>query len=283
MLDFLRKSDVIRKLGLTVEKLRAAEAHREDPDTRRAGRRRGVRRNRPALRWRIFDPSTVTAYVPPRQDPPGEDSPTDPGRAERWPRSRAIEKTPYIELTSAIDQRREVRTKVKVTLAPAERPGPNGWIPAAYGFCLSAEPAGRVPGRPGEGHRQTKLTGVMVRATEEAYQAYHRRRDYQLVLYIQDKTQIPADQGPIEQAIRLRVPRGVRAKRRDRSEPDSPGGPVHARADPLRRGPSPELYPRASAATSFEAAPVVAPCPLRLHLLGRTADRRQGSLSPATS
>lgn len=201
VLEFLRTNDAIRKLGLTVEKC--------EPQRLTVMTQKLVEQFVPvvctgfdgSLQVANLDPSTVAAYVPvgrildakiPRL------SPDEQNQAKIG----AIERTPYIELVPG--QRRDVSTKVKVTLAPVQRVLTEDRVSVTYGFCMGPNLQGKY--KVVLENDPTELTGVMVRATATARQAY-LDTDYQLILYIRDQdAQVPADQGPIKRPFTFRFP-----------------------------------------------------------------------------
>ncbi len=201
VLEFLRTNDEIRKLGLTVEKC--------EPQRLTVMTQKLVEQFVPvecvgidaSLQVANLDPSTVAAYVPVGKIIPAR-IPRLNADEQNQAKTGAIEKTPYIELVSGVPgQRREVSTKVKVTLAPVQRVLAEGWVPITYVFCLGPNLQGKY--RVVLENDPTELTGVMVRATAEARQAY-LDADYQLTLSIRDQdAQVPADQGPIKRLFKF--------------------------------------------------------------------------------
>jgi len=192
VLDFLRKSDVIRNLGLTVE---SCEPQRLTIQTHKlieqdiAVECVGI----DTTLWvPTLNPSSVTAYVPagrtlkariPRL------TPEEQNQAKTAP----IEKTPHIELAQGPGQRRDISTKVKITLAPAQNVLTEFPVRSVYGLCMSANLMGKY--NVVLENDLLQLTRVMVKATAEAQDAYFRA-PMQLVLYIKDEDLQAA--GPIE-------------------------------------------------------------------------------------
>jgi len=189
VLDFLRKNGEIRKLGLTVESCEpqrltivtyqlveqdiTVECVGIDSSTQTA----------------TVDPPLVSTYVPSGRTFQARVQLTagDLAQAKAGP----IEKTPYIEL--APGQRREVPTKVKVTLAPAQNVLSEYPVLATYGICFSPNLQGKY--KVIVHNEATELALVYVKATAEAVAAY-RNAPYKLILYIEDAdrqiTQWPA-------------------------------------------------------------------------------------------
>lgn len=178
VLDFLRKNDEIRALGLTVE---SCEPQRLTLVTYKLEERDvtvecvGI----DASLQVTLNPSSVRAYVPAGKTLQAriQLSPAEQNQAKSGP----IEKTPYVEL--APSQRRDVTTKVKVTLAPIQNVLSEFVVPATYGICFSPNLQGKY--RVIVHNEATELANVYVKATTPAYMAY-RDAPYQLILYIQD-------------------------------------------------------------------------------------------------
>ena len=146
------------------------------------------------FRSATFNPSSVTAYVPKGQSPRAKIllTPEEQNVAKIGP----VEKFPYIELASSIDQRREIPTKVKVTLAPMQNVLTERLVSASYGLCLSENLQGVYRVVLDKDTDKTRLLAIKVRATEEAFNAYEKA-PMQIVLYIKDedahRTQWPAE------------------------------------------------------------------------------------------
>jgi len=179
VLDFLRKNEEIRKLGLTVE---SCEPQRLTLVTYKLEERDvtvecvGI----DASLQVTLNPSSVRAYVPAGKTLQAriQLSPAEQNQAKSGP----IEKTPYVELIPG-GQRRDVATKVAVSLAPAQNVLSEFVVPATYGICFSPNLQGKY--RVIVHNEATELANVYVKATTPAYMAY-RDAPYQLILYIQD-------------------------------------------------------------------------------------------------
>lgn len=188
VLDFLRKNEEIRKLGLTVE---SCEPQRLTAMTHRLEEQDvtvecvGI----DASLQVTLDPSSVRAYVPTDRTFKATIGLTP--QEQTLARSGPIEKTPYIDLVPG--QRREVATKVKVTLATAQNVLSEYAVPATHGICFSPNLQGKY--RVEVVNEATELAFVYIRATPQAEEAY-RKAPYQMVLYIEDTdrqiTQWPA-------------------------------------------------------------------------------------------
>jgi len=193
VLDFLRKSDVFRNLGLTVE---SCQPQRITVQTQKLVEQDGAVECVGIEQGQVatLNPSSVTASVPKGKTLRAKimQTPEEQHVAKIAP----VEKNPYVELTSALDQRREVATKVKVSLAPAQNVLTDRLVSASYGFCLSENLQGVYRVALDKDPDKTKLLAIKVRATEEAFAAY-QKAPMQIVLYIKDedahRTQWPAE------------------------------------------------------------------------------------------
>ncbi|MCX5643257.1 MAG: hypothetical protein NTZ17_01020 [Phycisphaerae bacterium] len=182
VMDFLRQSDDIRRLGLAVEDckpqrltVRVQELVKMSVAVECAGLD-------PSVQVKI-QPDTVEAYVP--QEEAGVRTATVRLLADEQNRAKnvPVEKTPYIELVPG--QRREVSTKVKVTLAPAEKSLIDDRVPAVLGFCFSQNMQGKFC-IVLENDDPTTRAYVMVQATGEASKLYAKMM-FQMILYIRDE------------------------------------------------------------------------------------------------
>jgi hypothetical protein len=181
VLDLLKGSGGIRKLGLTVEDC--------EPRTLTIRARKLVKRNvdvecvglDPSVQVDKLEPSQVEAFVLPNENQTLKATiqltPAEQEQAKNAP----IEKTAYLELMPG--QRPEALTKVKVRLAPAENVLHDYSVPATLGFCFSPNLEGKyavvLDNDP------TELATVLIKATPFAHQAY-AQAPYQMVLYIHD-------------------------------------------------------------------------------------------------
>ena len=188
VMDFLRQSDDIRRLGLAVEDckpqrltVRVQELVKMSVAVECAGLD-------PSVQVKI-QPDTVEAYVP--KEEAGVRTATVRLLADEQNRAKnvPVEKTPYIELVPG--QRREVSTKVKVTLAPAEKSLIDGRVPAVLNFCFSQNTQGKYRVLL-EDDDPTKLAAVMVQATDVARDLYAKTAP-QLILYIRDEDRQATD------------------------------------------------------------------------------------------
>jgi len=184
VLDFLKRSDEIRRLGLTVEgcepkrlTLRVQELVKMPVAVECAGLD-------PSVQVKAIVPDTVEVFVPKEEAGVRKATvrltPDEQSRAKNVP----VEKTPYIELVPG--QRRDILTKVKVTLAPAENSLIDDRVPATLGVCFSQNMQGKyrvvlVDDDP------TKRAAVLVQATLPARDAYAKQTAPQMLLYLREE------------------------------------------------------------------------------------------------
>jgi hypothetical protein len=190
VMGFLRQNAEIRRLGLAVEDckpqrltVRVQELVKMSVAVECAGLD-------PSVQVKI-QPDTVEAYVPKEEAGVRKATvrltPDDQNRAKNVP----VEKTPYIELVPG--QRREVSTKVKVTLAPAEKSLIDDRVPAVLNFCFSQNTQGKYRVVLSDANDPTKpLAAVMVQATLQARDLYAKTTP-QLILYIRDEDRQATD------------------------------------------------------------------------------------------
>lgn len=198
VLDFLKRSDELRQLGLTVIDcepkrltLRVQELVKMTVAVECAGLDSSVQVN--------LQPETVEAYVPKEEAGVRKAtvrlSPEEQNRAKNEP----VEKTPYVEL--APGQRRDVSAKVRVTLAPAQNALLSDWVPATVGLCFSQNMQGKY--RVILENDPTEWARVMIRATPDAKQAYAQML-YQMILFIQDADRQATE--PIQRPVVFNFP-----------------------------------------------------------------------------
>jgi len=179
VLDFLRKNREIRELGLTVEsclpqRLTMVTYKLDEQDV--TVECVGI----DASFQVTLDPSSVAAYVPAGKTFQARIQLTQ--AEQNQAKADPLEKTPYVELVPG--QRREIATKVKVTLSPAQNVRLEYVVPATYGICFSPNLQGKY--RVIVHNEATELANVYIRATQQACDAY-RAAPYKLVLYIEDR------------------------------------------------------------------------------------------------
>lgn len=190
VMEFLRQSDEIRRLGLAVEDclpkrltVRVQELVKMSVAVECAGLD-------PSVQFKI-QPDTVEAYVP--EEGAGARRatvrllPDEQNRAKNVP----VEKTPYIELVPG-GQRRDVSTNVKVTLAPAENSLIDDRVPAVLNFCFSQNIQGKYRVVLSDDDDPTKRAAVMVQATSQARDLYAKTGP-QMILYIRDEDRQPTE------------------------------------------------------------------------------------------
>jgi hypothetical protein len=187
VMGFLRQNAEIRRLGLAVEEckpprltVRVQELVKKPVAVECAGLDSSVQVK--------IQPDTVEAYVPKEEAAVRTATvrllPEELTRAKNVP----VEKTPYIELAG---QRRDLSTKVKVTLAPAEKSLLDSRVPAVLNFCFSQNTQGKYRVIL-EDDDPTKLAAVMVQATRDALDLYTKTAP-QLILYIRDEDRQPPE------------------------------------------------------------------------------------------
>jgi len=200
VLDFLKRSDELRQLGLTVidcEPKRLTLRVQELVKTSVAVDCAGLD---PSVQVKSLQPEMVEAYVPKDEADVRKAmvrlSPEEQNRAKNEP----VAKTPYIEL--APGQRRDVSAKVMIALAPAQNVLVSARVPAALGVCFSQNMQGKF--RVVLENDQTELAAVLIRATTLAQQAY-AQAPYQIILYVQDADR-QATELPIQRPVVFNFP-----------------------------------------------------------------------------
>jgi len=182
VLTFLKKSEKIRELGLTVESC--------DPNTLSVNvvelvkKRLDVKcsdEDRNLIRGAIIEPAQVDIFVP--RDWVGDAKVQLTRREIEQARTQTMEKTPYVEL--AADQIKKADTTVKIETPPREDTLPVHAITAVtLGFTLSVNLQGKY------NVKVINLNDVMgtirIMATDAAKRAYENMR-YQVILEIDDE------------------------------------------------------------------------------------------------
>ena len=180
VLNFLKQSDAIGQLGLTVENC--------EPRTLTVQVRRLVEKpllvecideNGVPLKAEV-EPREVRAFVVPDETVVAKVrlSPSEQSDA----REAGIEKTPYVEFPG---QRREVGTSVRIKLSPAEDVLRDENVRATLGFCFSPNLQGKYRV---ELQNETELASAIlkIKATPAAKQAYEQE-PFKIFLYILDE------------------------------------------------------------------------------------------------
>jgi hypothetical protein len=184
VLDFLKRSDEIRGLGLTVEDckppqltLRVQELVKTSVPVECVGLDASVQ-------VKSLVPDAVEVFVP--KDDAGIRKATIRLNPDEQTRARtaAVEKAPYIELVPGLKQ--DISTKVKVTLTPAQNALIDDRVSAVLGFCFSQNMQGKYRVVLPEDDDPTTRAYVMVQATPQARDLYAKTRP-QLILYIHDE------------------------------------------------------------------------------------------------
>lgn len=185
LLDFLKKSDQIRELELTVE-----SCEQETLSVNVVGLVKKslavkcVDEGQNPVKAATVEPAQVDMFVP--EDWSGEALVAEvllTHREIEQARLTAIEKTPYIEL--APGQTREVPTAVKITTPPEEdRLSDYTITTATLGFSLSANLQGKYEVE--VTNPDAVMSAITIRATPDAKRAYESMR-YQVILEIDDE------------------------------------------------------------------------------------------------
>jgi hypothetical protein len=181
---FLRKSEQIRRFGLTVESCKpvnlsvkvVALSEKSVPvecfDT-----------NGNSLKFESIEPATVNVFVP---ESWGRNEParvTLTAREITQARTTSIEMAPYIELPDG--QRRKARSLVRIRIPPEEdRLKSYNITTATPGFLLGANLQGKY--KVEVSNMNAVMGAIQIRATEEAKLAYEKL-DYQVILRILDE------------------------------------------------------------------------------------------------
>lgn len=183
VLDFLKRNEEIRRLGLTVEACEPNRLTVRVQELVRAAVAVECVGLDPSLQVKALVPDTVDAYVPEYEVGVRKATirltPDEQTRARNAP----VEKTPYLEYIPG--QRWDIPTTVRVTLAPREKTLNDEYVPAVLNFCFSQNTQGRYR-LILEDYDRTKTAGVRVYATSGARDAY-AKREAQMILYIRDE------------------------------------------------------------------------------------------------
>ncbi|HNY77273.1 MAG: hypothetical protein RBS72_02570 [Sedimentisphaerales bacterium] len=184
VLSFLKDSDEIRQLGLTVESCEPRTLTVQiRPLVERPVPVECVDENGAPLRA-VIEPPTVSAYVP---DGVVAARVRLSANEQAQARVSPIRKNPYVELTAG--QSREIATRVSVTLAREEVVLAEHPVQAVLGYCFSTNTQGtyRVILE-----NEAELATVLVRATNEAWQAYERQ-PFHILLHVLDSDRQATD------------------------------------------------------------------------------------------
>lgn len=181
VLSFLKRSDTIGQLGLTVESC--------EPRTLTIQVRRLIETPLPVecvdengvpLKAEV-EPAEVQAFVVPDEVVVAKIRLSASEQSQA--RESAIEKTPYVELADG--QRREAAAPVLVKLSPAEDVLRDENVRATLGFCFSPNLQGKYVV---ELQNETELVSAIlkIKATPAAKQAYEQQ-PFKIFLYILDE------------------------------------------------------------------------------------------------
>lgn len=182
--DFLRKSDQLRRSGLTVESCKPTSLNVKVVGlSQRSLPVECFNTSGNSLTPESITPATVNVFVP---EAWGRNEParvTLTAREIEQARTTPVKLTPYIELPDG--QRRQSRTAVSVTLPQEEdRLKSYNITTATPGFLFSANLQGKY--RVEVSKPNDLLRPIQIRATEEAKQAYEQM-DFQVFLQILDE------------------------------------------------------------------------------------------------
>jgi hypothetical protein len=185
VLSFLRKSDQIKQLGLTVESCEPGKLTVNIVElVKKSLSVKCFDESRIPLEAESIEPSKVDMLVP--ENWSGEKLTAEVKLARReieQARISAVEKTPSIEL--AAGQRREAATAVKIKMPPAEGTLKTYTITrATLGFTLSANLPGKY--KVEITNLNEVISSIAIRATPQAKQAYEGMR-YHVILEIDDE------------------------------------------------------------------------------------------------
>lgn len=181
VLNFLRQSDRIRQLGLTVE---SCEPRSVTVQVRQLVATdllvECVSENGVALKAEV-EPAEVTAFVVPDEVTVAKVRLS--ANEQLQAREEPIEKTPFVEL--APNQRRDVSTPVRIKLSPAKDDLRDENVRATLGFCFSPNLQGKCRV---ELLNETELISAIlkIKATPAAKQAYELE-PFKIFLYILDE------------------------------------------------------------------------------------------------
>jgi hypothetical protein len=222
VLGLLKRSNEIGELGLTVESC--------EPRTLTVRVQKLVKTN-VAVECPGLDPSVKVELDPPQVEAfvPADETlkaiiPFLTAAEQEQAKSTPVEKTPYLEL--APGQRREVATKVKVTLAPAENVLHDYGVPATLGFCFSPNLQGKYRVVLDKDLPLPPL--VLIKGTLLAYKAYYDA-PYQMALYVDDADKQATE--PIQRKVVFLFPEEY--VRRDEIKANQPAPVARFRLEPV--------------------------------------------------
>lgn len=186
VLNFLRKSDQIKQLGLTVESSQPEKLAVNIVElVKKSLSVQCFDENKVRLEAESIEPSKVDMFVPEYWG--GEKLTAEVKLARKeieQARASAIEKTPYIEL--ATGQRREAATTVKVKMPLAEDVLKTYTITTAtLGFTLSANLQGKYTVE--IANENDVIGSILIKATPQAQQVYEKGMRYQVILEVYDE------------------------------------------------------------------------------------------------
>ena len=188
VLNFLRQSDEIRQLGLTVESCEPRTLTVQvRPLVKTSLLVECVDLNGAPVRVESLDPARVEAFVP--QDVTYTAQVQLTAADQSQARVAAIQRSPYVNLASG--QRREIATKVKITLPREQVTLAESAVPATLSLCFSPILQGRYRVEL-DPQSEADLASVLVKATPAALEAY-RQQSFHIFLYILDSDKQETD------------------------------------------------------------------------------------------
>jgi hypothetical protein len=202
VVDFLRKSDAIKELGLTVE---SCQPDRINVNIVQLSEKsldvKCVDEDQNPVKIAAIEPAKVRMFVPDDWEGARLVATVQlTGREIEQARMNAIEKRPYIEMSGG--QRRESAQPVKITTQ--EHRLNNYTITAAVlGFSLSANLQGRYNIQ--VTNPDAVMSAVSIRATPEAKQVYEKMR-YQVILEIDDSDKDADSTEPLRRELIYNFP-----------------------------------------------------------------------------
>ncbi len=214
VLNFLKRSVEIGQLGLTVE---SCEPRTLTIQVRQLEKKFlpvvCVDLNGTPVRGASVAPPQVETYVPPDVVYVAKIQLTEAD--QRQARVAEIERMPYVDF--ALGQRREIPTKVKITLASEQVALAENAVPATLGFCFSTILQGKYEV---ELQNEAELQSVFVKATPAALEAYKQQR-FKIFLYILDDDRQATDWIP--RAVEFNFPEDfVRSREIEEGEGGAP-------------------------------------------------------------
>ena len=202
--DFLRRSEQMKQLGLTVKSCEPEELTADAAELVKASLPvRCIDEEKSPVKTAAIEPAQVEMYVP--KDWSGEKLAANVMLSRReisQARSSAVEKTPYIELTPS--QAREASNSVRITAAPEEsRLGEYTITTATLGIILSPNLEGKY--KVELMNLNEVIRAIAIRATPDAKRAYDKMH-YQVILEIDDSDKDVKSNEPLRRELIYNFP-----------------------------------------------------------------------------